>query len=471
MKNRINLNWNIYNEVIDREERYCPACGKKVVFRDSLIRRQNANGKNIYHFAIYKCEKDHTWNKQLGIFKALSGLENNPQINENRVSDYEVLNLENYLKEGIEFININIQSINSKERLDRFISDKLSDFSRNEINQIIKKGAIKINEDFVKPNRIIRVKDKISVEIQILNDMFNLKEENKEHKVELVFDYKNNEKLRKSFNELSQSTFGINFEEWFQKKMWNDRYECYSIKADGKIVSNASVNKFKFLIKGKKKKALQIGTVMTHKAYRNKGMAKEIINFILEKFENEYDVIYLFANNSVLDFYPKFGFRKMAQKQLYTNEKIEKNSIYNFRKLDMDNLDDVFLLKEIAVNRIPNAESFDVIGGHEVLFWYFLNVFRDNIYYDENKNVVVIYTVDGDRLNIHDIVLRDKKDYRGIIGSLASENINEISFDFNIEADNINICEKDADDEDNVLFVKGDLDKNISFIHPVTAPA
>lgn len=320
-------------------------------------------------------------------------------------------------------------------------------------------------------NKIIKAKDKISIEMKRLKEILILKEVNEENKMELIFDYKNSEELRKSFNELSQNSFGINFEEWFQKKLWNDKYECYSIKAEGKIVSNASVNKFKFLIKGEEKKALQIGTVMTHEAYRNKGMAKEIMNFIMEKFKKEYDVIYLFANNSVLDFYPKFGFRKMGQKQLYTNEKIEKNSIYNFRKLDMDNMEDIALLKETAINRIPNAMSFDVICGHEVLFWYCLNVFRDNIYYDEKEKVVVIFTVEDDKLNIHDIVLRDKKDCREIIGSLTSENINEISFDFNIEADNIDILEKDADDDDNILFVKGDLDEDISFIHPVTAHA
>ena len=168
MKKTINLDWNICNEVIASEERYCPACGKKALFSDSLIRRQNANGKNIYHFAIYKCEKDHTWNKQLGTFKALSGLENNPLENQRIVSDYETINLENYIKEGFQFIHINILSINSKERFDKFMSDKLAEISRNEIIKHIKNGAIRINEEPVKPNKIVKDGDKISLDLMIL---------------------------------------------------------------------------------------------------------------------------------------------------------------------------------------------------------------------------------------------------------------------------------------------------------------
>jgi hypothetical protein len=39
-------------------EKYCPNCGKKVLFVDSLMRRRNANGKDIYEYAIYKCPEE-----------------------------------------------------------------------------------------------------------------------------------------------------------------------------------------------------------------------------------------------------------------------------------------------------------------------------------------------------------------------------------------------------------------------------
>lgn len=43
---------------------------------------------------------------------------------------------------------------------------------------------------------------------------------------------------------------------------------------------------------------------MTHPDYRNQGLAAKLLNHIIGKYEKEYDYIYLFANETVLDFYP-----------------------------------------------------------------------------------------------------------------------------------------------------------------------
>ena len=45
--------------------RYCPGCGRVVSFHDSGKIRRNANGKTIHAFAIFKCSKDHIWNRRL----------------------------------------------------------------------------------------------------------------------------------------------------------------------------------------------------------------------------------------------------------------------------------------------------------------------------------------------------------------------------------------------------------------------
>lgn len=168
MKNTLNLNWNIRSNSEKMEERYCPACGKKVAFKDSLIRRQNANGKNIYHFAIFKCEKDHTWNKQLGIFKASSGLENKREYLNDKVDDSEIINLDSFIQNGFELVNINIESIDSKMRLDKFMSNKIDKFSRNDISSMITEGIIKVNNMVIKANKPIKEGDSISVNLEML---------------------------------------------------------------------------------------------------------------------------------------------------------------------------------------------------------------------------------------------------------------------------------------------------------------
>ena len=44
-------------------------------------------------------------------------------------------------------------------------------------------------------------------------------------------DYRNNDSLRKSFNELVEKTFGFNFENWYQNGFWGDRNpEVYNLQ-------------------------------------------------------------------------------------------------------------------------------------------------------------------------------------------------------------------------------------------------
>jgi len=60
---------------------------------------------------------------------------------------------------------------------------------------------------------------------------------------EIRKNYRDNEGLRKSFNELANQTFGINFENWYQNGFWKDNYNPYSVVVDGEVVANVSVNK------------------------------------------------------------------------------------------------------------------------------------------------------------------------------------------------------------------------------------
>jgi hypothetical protein len=83
----------------------------------------------------------------------------------------------------------------------------------------------------------------------------------------MVHDYKKNDDLRKSFNELAQRIFGIDFEVWYQGDYWNDNYICYSYTDHGRVIANVSVNTLQLVVNGQRINALQIGTVMTHPDY------------------------------------------------------------------------------------------------------------------------------------------------------------------------------------------------------------
>ena len=124
----------------------------------------------------------------------------------------------------------------------------------------------------------------------------------------IIHGYRNDKALRDSFNALAEQTFGLNFEGWYQNGFWGDNYDPHSIVIDGEVVSNVSVNRTDLLIGGRRYHILQLGTVMTAGAHRGKGFGRAIMEYIEKEYAGA-DGIYLFANDGVVDYYPRFGFR------------------------------------------------------------------------------------------------------------------------------------------------------------------
>lgn len=151
MEKILYLNWKLEEENIKEELKYCHNCGKKVNFMDSGIRRQNANGKNIYHFAIYKCPKGHTWNKKLNIFKAYDRLENTPQQMYQGTNPIKDIVISQIISEAYSQIHIQVYA-SEKIRLDKLLATYIKDLSRTQIKRYMEEGYLYINDSVVKKN-------------------------------------------------------------------------------------------------------------------------------------------------------------------------------------------------------------------------------------------------------------------------------------------------------------------------------
>ena len=118
--------------------------------------------------------------------------------------------------------------------------------------------------------------------------------------------------VRNAFNALAMQTFQLSFEGWYENGCWSQRYQPYTLMDGGTAAANVSVNLMKTRWNGQIKNYIQLGTVMTHPAYRNQGLSRYLIEEIFRDWEERCDGFYLFANETVLDFYPRFGFRRAA---------------------------------------------------------------------------------------------------------------------------------------------------------------
>lgn len=131
--------------------------------------------------------------------------------------------------------------------------------------------------------------------------------------MEFVKHYMADDGLRAALNALTRQTFGFDFEKWVAGGGWEGDYLPYSLMEGGRMLANVSANRMRFLQNGQERRYIQIGTVMTDRAYRRRGLAAQLMRAAMDDLRGECDGFYLFGNLSALGFYDKLGFSRITE--------------------------------------------------------------------------------------------------------------------------------------------------------------
>ena len=211
--------------------------------------------------------------------------------------------------------------------------------------------------------------------------------------------YRENAKLRNSFFRLALETFGLDFAPWYQCGWWTDHYLPYAFVDGGELVANVSVNLMELESAGGRHHGIQVGTVMTRPEFRGRGLCRRLLEQVLEEWRDRCDILYLLANDSVLDLYPKFGFRT-------AEEPLHSGPLYrvpgSLRPLDPDEERDRKLLLDCYHASNP-CSALTSGGDPGLLMFYCAGALRKHIYYAEDARAVVVAEQVGDTLFCHDL--------------------------------------------------------------------
>lgn len=241
-------------------------------------------------------------------------------------------------------------------------------------------------------------------------------------------DYQKDDKHRAAFNNLVQKIYHFSFEFWYEAGYWNEKYIPYTLFDDDVAVANVSINIMDFRVLGKQQRYIQIGTVMTDEKFRKKNLSKFLMDQILQEWNEKCDLIYLFANNTVLEFYPKFGFKSVKEYEHFCSvKKIFKSE--KFEKLEMDKQADRDKLYDYA----KNSKGFGKLSMNEnadLVMFDCISFLKDSVYYSKSLDVIAVATVKENQLQLWDVFGRELVELDKILGSLADSRTNEIVFGF-----------------------------------------
>ena len=265
------------------------------------------------------------------------------------------------------------------------------------------------------------------------------------------------ESMVDSFIKLAIKNFGIDFSRWIEFGYNSERYIPYVLVNCEGVIANVSVNIMNFMLDGKEKNYIQIGTVMTDESYRGLGLSRFLIKRVLNDWEDKVDGVYLFANDSVLDFYPRFEFVKIQECQFFFSVK-DRDEVRKLRKIDMDIEEERKFVYGILEEARCNYR-FQMKDNAMLVMFYLIGPYKDNVYYSKEYDAIIIYDINGNCINLLDIYSREEIKTKEMIDLLPISGIEQINFGFT--PIDVSILEKKKHKEvDTTLFVLGGLIKD-----------
>ncbi len=271
----------------------------------------------------------------------------------------------------------------------------------------------------------------------------------------LIENYREDRHRREQFYDFMSQVFpSADFRVWYDRGFWYDRFIPHSLAEGDRIIANVSVTLMSLLVRGQTVRGLQIGAVGTLPEFRNRGFSRLLMEHVVGKYESAVDLIFLFANDEVVQFYPKFGFETYRE-VVFVSHRPVVPAAAPARRLDLERPADLALLKERLERRQPLSRLFGATDYAFITLWHALNIFPQRIFHVEHEDVIAFASCREGVLNVYDLIFEKPFDLEAVLsGLVADDGVKSVRWHFTPDIVPFRYDSLDAP-EDSTLFVRG----------------
>lgn len=223
----------------------------------------------------------------------------------------------------------------------------------------------------------------------------------------------------------------ISFRRWYELGGWHPGYRAFAIFEGDEIVANASLQRMNLLVRGQRVTGWQFGAVGVLPDLRGRGLQQHLMSDVLKRIDQR-DFVFLFANEDVLDFYPKYGFKRVTEWLFGVETDIEP-APSSLRRLSVDSAEDRALVARIAASAQPVTERFGAEDYGGILLWYWTQFHRDDVYYHAGDDAIVVAEEDAEVLRVLDVFATRPIDLPAYLPQLATRPTQHVEFAFTPE--------------------------------------
>lgn len=218
----------------------------------------------------------------------------------------------------------------------------------------------------------------------------------------------------------------VDFRRWAARGGWNEDYTAYLLEDGGDIVASVGVTRLRLVLAGATSEGWQLGAVATHPERRGRGHSRVLLDAVLAGLGAA--PVLLFANERVLDFYPRFGFRAVAQRRFIADAALLP-ALVPARRCDVADAGARAALAALCAEAIVNDDTFGARDYYSTLLWHLTYRPIDACWLDDG-NAVAAVERDGDTLILHDLIARRPFDLAAALPALIDAPAARIEFGF-----------------------------------------
>ncbi|MEJ5055737.1 GNAT family N-acetyltransferase [Sphingobacterium sp. MYb382] len=261
---------------------------------------------------------------------------------------------------------------------------------------------------------------------------------------------------RKELNRMSNQFWGFDFENFYQSGYWDDSCVLYSLFDEGRMLAHTTLSKIDATVEGEVLHLGQIGTVMTDEEHQKKGLSRFLMEYIQKDQKDKLDGFFLFANDSVLDFYPKFGFVAIDEHQAFCPVSPQ-DKRPSTMKMNLDDREQCMLFESYVLGARPTSSLY--MHNYALTFFYCFAYpdfgFKDAVYYLPELSSIAVAQIEGDTLTIFEVFEMEPTPMEAIIQALWQEGVTKVVFGFSPEG--IAVDKELYKEEDITLFVSQNI--------------
>ncbi len=244
---------------------------------------------------------------------------------------------------------------------------------------------------------------------------------------------------------------GLDFGRWRELGGWTKGYVAYAMVEDGEVVANVSAMAMRLVVDGREVPAVQLGAVGCVPERRGRGLVRPL----MEKALAEAGAVQLlFANEGVLDFYPRFGFRPVEEHVFELERSVEPG--LPAPRIDLGDSRQRAAWLGACAGSLSPAERLGARAYGSIALWHACSFYSQAVRVLEEQSAYVVALQKGEALHVLDIAAPTPFDLEAALSRLVERPVARVRFGFSPER----WCPEARPvgrDQESGLFVRGEL--------------